>query len=204
MAAVRMVTALQELLYDSADTVRFTVGRFEVTPNSPNTVPGRVLFTIDLRHPQAEVLSRLGGIRSRRSAVLRRRTAAWWSRKPFLRPRWSSTRPSVPSSPRPPPARPWRTWTSCLAPRMTPSTWPPSIRAAWCSCRVGVGSVTMKPNMRPRPGGWDQNPRGGHAHAGARLSAEEGSVAKLPFRGKIRKSCIGKSMTCESKLSCFR
>jgi N-carbamoyl-L-amino-acid hydrolase len=60
VAAVRMVTALQELLYDSADTVRFTVGRFEVTPNSPNTVPGRVLFTIDLRHPQAEVLSRLG------------------------------------------------------------------------------------------------------------------------------------------------
>src|SRR5215475_1039081 len=31
-----------------------------------------------------------------------------------------------------------------------------------------------------------------------------GFVAKLPFRGKIRKSCIGKSMTCESKLSCFR
>ena len=31
-----------------------------------------------------------------------------------------------------------------------------------------------------------------------------GSVAKMPFRGKIRKSCVGKSMTCESKLSCFR
>src|SRR4030095_14039282 len=60
VAAVRMVTALQELLYDSADTVRFTVGRFEVTPNSPNTVPGRVLFTIDLRHPAAEVLAHLG------------------------------------------------------------------------------------------------------------------------------------------------
>src|SRR5262249_16253793 len=60
VAAVRMVTALQELLYDSADTVRFTVGRFVVTPNSPNTVPGRVLFTIDLRHPQVVVLARLG------------------------------------------------------------------------------------------------------------------------------------------------
>lgn len=60
VAAVRMVTALQELMYDAADTVRFTVGRFEVTPNSPNTVPGRVLFTIDLRHPEAAVLSRLG------------------------------------------------------------------------------------------------------------------------------------------------
>jgi N-carbamoyl-L-amino-acid hydrolase len=60
VAAVRMVTTLQELLYDAADTVRFTVGRFEVAPNSPNTVPGRVLFTIDLRHPEAAVLTRLG------------------------------------------------------------------------------------------------------------------------------------------------
>jgi beta-ureidopropionase / N-carbamoyl-L-amino-acid hydrolase len=60
VAAVRMVTALQELMYDTADTIRFTVGRFEVTPNSPNTVPGHVLFTMDLRHPSAEVLSRLG------------------------------------------------------------------------------------------------------------------------------------------------
>ncbi len=60
VAAVRMVTALQELMYDEADTVRFTVGRFEVTPNSPNTIPSRVLFTIDLRHPDADVLSRLG------------------------------------------------------------------------------------------------------------------------------------------------
>src|SRR5262245_66267498 len=49
VAAVRMVAALQELMYDTADTVRFTVGRFEVTPNSPNTVPGRVLFTIEDR-----------------------------------------------------------------------------------------------------------------------------------------------------------
>src|SRR5919108_4995523 len=59
-AAIRMVTALQELMDDEADTVRFTVGRFEVTPNSPNTVPGGVLFTIDLRPPDADVLSRLG------------------------------------------------------------------------------------------------------------------------------------------------
>ncbi|MBI3328118.1 MAG: hydantoinase/carbamoylase family amidase, partial [Nitrospinae bacterium] len=60
VAAVRMVTALQELMDDEADTVRFTVGRFEVTPNSPNTVPSRVRFTIDLRHPDAHVLSSLG------------------------------------------------------------------------------------------------------------------------------------------------
>ena len=54
VAALRMVAALQALLYDEADVVRFTVGRFEVAPNSPNTVPGHVLFTIDLRHPEAQ------------------------------------------------------------------------------------------------------------------------------------------------------
>ena len=41
-------------------------------------------------------------------------------------------------------------------------------------------------------------------HKLGKRSWVKGSVAKLPFRGKIRKPCIGKSMTCESKLSCFR
>jgi N-carbamoyl-L-amino-acid hydrolase len=45
---------------DETDTVRFTVGRLEVQPNSPNTVPGRALFTVDLRHPDPGVLARLG------------------------------------------------------------------------------------------------------------------------------------------------
>jgi len=56
-AAVRMVTALEELTRDETDVVRFTVGRFEVYPNSPNIVPGRVVFTIDIRHPEDETLS---------------------------------------------------------------------------------------------------------------------------------------------------
>jgi N-carbamoyl-L-amino-acid hydrolase len=60
LAAVDMVRALRDLMLDPADTVRFTVGRFEVHPNSPNTVPGRVLFTVDFRHPDREVLARLG------------------------------------------------------------------------------------------------------------------------------------------------
>ena len=60
VAAVDMVKALQDLMFDEADTVRFTVGRFEVAPNSPNTVPGHVLFTIDFRHPDRGVLIRLG------------------------------------------------------------------------------------------------------------------------------------------------
>ncbi len=58
-SAVEMVGALNVLMADETDTVRFTVGRFEVAPGSPNTVPGQVLFTIDLRHPQLETLERL-------------------------------------------------------------------------------------------------------------------------------------------------
>jgi N-carbamoyl-L-amino-acid hydrolase len=60
VAASDMALALRELMHDAEDTVRFTIGRFEVSPNAPNTVPGRVLFTIDFRHPDQEVLDRLG------------------------------------------------------------------------------------------------------------------------------------------------
>jgi N-carbamoyl-L-amino-acid hydrolase len=58
-AAVAMVSALEQLLADPTDTIRFTVGRFEVAPGSPNTVPGRVFFTIDFRHPDSALLDRL-------------------------------------------------------------------------------------------------------------------------------------------------
>ncbi len=59
-AALRIVTELQRLMHDPADIVRFTVGRFEVSPGAPNTVPGRVFFTIDFRHPDMAVLRDLG------------------------------------------------------------------------------------------------------------------------------------------------
>jgi N-carbamoyl-L-amino-acid hydrolase len=60
VAASDMALALRELMHEPEDVVRFTIGRFELTPNSPNTVPGRVLFTIDFRHPDQSVLDRLG------------------------------------------------------------------------------------------------------------------------------------------------
>jgi N-carbamoyl-L-amino-acid hydrolase len=41
--------------------VRFTVGRMLVTPNSTNSVPSHVLFSVDLRHPDAATLDRLAG-----------------------------------------------------------------------------------------------------------------------------------------------
>jgi N-carbamoyl-L-amino-acid hydrolase len=58
-AAAAMVGALEEVMADDTDTVRFTVGRFEVQPGSPNTVPSRVFFTIDFRHPEPETIDRL-------------------------------------------------------------------------------------------------------------------------------------------------
>ncbi|WP_372617832.1 M20 family metallo-hydrolase [Falsiroseomonas sp.] len=53
---LRAIAALNELTHDPDDVLRFTVGRIEVSPNSPNTVADRVRFTIDLRHPDRAVL----------------------------------------------------------------------------------------------------------------------------------------------------
>lgn len=58
-AAMSMITTLETIMADETDTVRFTVGRFEVFPCSPNVVPGRVFFTIDFRHPEEAIIARL-------------------------------------------------------------------------------------------------------------------------------------------------
>jgi N-carbamoyl-L-amino-acid hydrolase len=60
LAAVAVISALETLMQDEEDVLRFTVGRMAVSPNSPNTVPSRVTFTIDLRHPDADTLARSG------------------------------------------------------------------------------------------------------------------------------------------------
>ena len=57
---VRAVTALNALTADPTDTLRFTVGRVEVAPNTSNSVANRVSFTIDLRHPDAATLRAKG------------------------------------------------------------------------------------------------------------------------------------------------
>ncbi|MFQ6024594.1 MAG: M20 family metallo-hydrolase [Acidiferrobacterales bacterium] len=59
-AALTIVHALNELMADETDTIRFTVGRFDVLPNSPNSVANYVSFSIDFRHPDAAVLERVG------------------------------------------------------------------------------------------------------------------------------------------------
>jgi beta-ureidopropionase / N-carbamoyl-L-amino-acid hydrolase len=59
-SAVAMVDALQKAIWDAGDTVRFTIGMFEVTPNAPSVVPGKVQFSIDLRHDDSAIIERLG------------------------------------------------------------------------------------------------------------------------------------------------
>jgi N-carbamoyl-L-amino-acid hydrolase len=55
-AATRIAAAMYEATADADDTLRFTIGRVEVAPGSPNTVPGKAVFTIDMRHPHDSVL----------------------------------------------------------------------------------------------------------------------------------------------------
>jgi N-carbamoyl-L-amino-acid hydrolase len=55
-AATRIAAAMYQATTDADDTLRFTIGRVEVHPGSPNTVPGTASFTIDMRHPQEAVL----------------------------------------------------------------------------------------------------------------------------------------------------
>ena len=58
-AAVRIIGALEARALEAGDAVRFTVGRMLVTPNSPNSVASHVLFSVDLRHPDAQTVDRL-------------------------------------------------------------------------------------------------------------------------------------------------
>lgn len=56
-SALTLINRLRQILDDPHDLLRFTVGRLTVLPGSPNTVPGRARFTIDVRHPDDSVLT---------------------------------------------------------------------------------------------------------------------------------------------------
>ncbi|MGD1876812.1 MAG: Zn-dependent hydrolase [Kiloniellaceae bacterium] len=60
VGALRCVAALHSLCTQRDAAVMFTVGRFEVTPNAPSVVPGKVVFSIDLRHPDTALMRALG------------------------------------------------------------------------------------------------------------------------------------------------
>jgi N-carbamoyl-L-amino-acid hydrolase len=53
---LRAIAALNTLMHDPRDVLRFTVGRIVVEPNTSNSVANRASFTIDFRHPDKDVL----------------------------------------------------------------------------------------------------------------------------------------------------
>jgi len=57
VGAARMIDAVNRIGHAHAPSACATVGFVQVSPNSRNTIPGQVFFTVDFRHPQDEVLT---------------------------------------------------------------------------------------------------------------------------------------------------
>jgi N-carbamoyl-L-amino-acid hydrolase len=59
VGAARMIDAVNLIGHAHAPYACATVGFVQVSPNSRNTIPGRVFFTVDFRHPDDAVLTRM-------------------------------------------------------------------------------------------------------------------------------------------------
>jgi N-carbamoyl-L-amino-acid hydrolase len=59
VGAARMVDAINGVAFRHEPNPVITVGCLEVRPNSRNTIPGRVIFSIDSRHPDDVLLARV-------------------------------------------------------------------------------------------------------------------------------------------------
>lgn len=59
VGAARLVGAVNRIGLDNQPYACATVGMVQVSPNSRNTIPGRVFFTIDFRHPEDAVLAKM-------------------------------------------------------------------------------------------------------------------------------------------------
>jgi N-carbamoyl-L-amino-acid hydrolase len=72
VAASRVVVAVNETVTARAGRHVGTVGRLDVTPNSPNVIPGRVTLSVELRDLSEKILQELAGeIRQRAEAIAR-------------------------------------------------------------------------------------------------------------------------------------
>ncbi len=70
LAASRLVIAVREAVTARPGRQVGTVGRLEVTPNSPNVIPGRVALSVELRDVSEAILKALGDdIRQRANAI---------------------------------------------------------------------------------------------------------------------------------------
>lgn len=59
VACARMVEAIHAIALNHSPLAVATVGLVVVKPNSRNVIPGSVFFTVDLRHPDDDVLSQM-------------------------------------------------------------------------------------------------------------------------------------------------
>lgn len=57
VGTAKMLVFLSDLALSLDEQIRITVGSLNVLPGSLSTIPGEVRFTIDLRHPDADVLA---------------------------------------------------------------------------------------------------------------------------------------------------
>lgn len=57
VGAAEIVSAVNRIGLEFQPGACATVGQFDVSPNSRNTIPGRVAFSVDFRHPEDERLS---------------------------------------------------------------------------------------------------------------------------------------------------
>ncbi|WP_184709042.1 Zn-dependent hydrolase [Rhizobium lusitanum] len=56
-AAITAIARLQQAVMPADPLARLTVGRMTVEPSSVNVIPSKVTFTIDIRHPEEDVLA---------------------------------------------------------------------------------------------------------------------------------------------------
>jgi N-carbamoyl-L-amino-acid hydrolase len=61
VGTARMIDAVNRIGHAHAPHACATVGFVQVSPNSRNTIPGRVFFTVDFRHPEDAVLTAMDG-----------------------------------------------------------------------------------------------------------------------------------------------
>jgi N-carbamoyl-L-amino-acid hydrolase len=59
-AFARMAAALEREIAADHPDVKLTIGRVTVEPNAPSVIAQKVIFSVDLRHPENAILSRLG------------------------------------------------------------------------------------------------------------------------------------------------
>ena len=59
VGAAEFIGHINKIAMEHAPSGRATVGEFQLYPNSRNVIPGSVQFTIDMRHPDSDILSKM-------------------------------------------------------------------------------------------------------------------------------------------------